>query len=45
MPIERMLLAIEKLFSFDKERRDPGRIVRVNTPWKFDERIALLGET
>ena len=39
--VKRVLVAIEKSFSFDNERRHPGRIVSVNPPRKFDEFILL----
>src|SRR4051812_23825914 len=38
---ERMLLAIEKFFTLDQQRRHPGRIVLVNAPGEFDERVAI----
>ena len=38
---KRMLLAIEEFLSLDQERRDPGRIVRVNFPRQFDEGVAV----
>jgi hypothetical protein len=36
-----MPFAIEKSFPFEDQRRHPRRIIRINLPWKFDERIAL----
>jgi hypothetical protein len=36
-----MLLAIQKPFAFDYQRRHPGGIIRVNLPLKLDERVAL----
>ena len=39
--VKRVLVAIEKSFSFDNERRHPGRIVFVNPPRKFDESVPL----
>jgi hypothetical protein len=41
MSVERMPLAIEKLFAFDDQWRDPRRIIRINLPLEFDEGIAL----
>src|SRR5947207_9468085 len=38
---KRMLLLIEKFFSLEQERRDPGRIVRINTPRELDESVAV----
>jgi hypothetical protein len=38
---KRMLLAIEEFFALDQQGRDPGRIVLVNPPGKFDECVAI----
>ena len=41
MFVKRMPGAIEKFSAFDQKRRHPGRIVRINTPGKFDEGVAF----
>src|ERR1043166_3761033 len=35
------VLPTKKLFALDQERRHPRRIVRIDSPWKLDERIAF----
>ena len=39
--VERMLLAIEELLPLDDQRRHPRRIVGVDLPREFDERVAF----
>jgi hypothetical protein len=40
--IERMTFSIEKRLALDQQRRDPGWIVAINLPGKFNEGIAVL---
>ena len=39
--VKRVPFAIEKLFAFENERRDPGRIVPINPPGKLDEDVSF----
>ena len=41
VPVERMPFTIQKRSAFNYQRRHPGWIICVNTPWKLDERVTL----
>jgi hypothetical protein len=41
MSVERMPFSIEKPFALDDQRGNPRRIIRINLPLEFDERVAF----
>src|SRR5947199_1572531 len=43
--IKRVPFTIQESFSLDDQRRNPSRIVPVNSPWKLDEFISLGART
>ena len=43
--VEWVPFSIEKCFALDQERRDPRRVILVDSPRKFDEGVALRART
>ena len=39
--VKRMFLPIKELLPLNQERRDPGRVTGIDSPWEFDEGVAF----